>query len=186
MKKNIKKLIKEDFQKSYSCGYNKEEVLQNFVVKEKDKELIHTTKRKLILQYCLIGILGILMGMTATALKESLLCENQVITQEFKKYLKEEGYRGMNPDARYIITVGDEMTVYIYLFNNINKKDYNYYYYFVKTTSNKKYDLKISNRTYEIENNSHGLLTVIEKQEEKQELEFSIEINGKVKKYVLN
>ena len=185
MKKNIKKLIKEDFQKSYSCGYNKEEVLQNFVVKEKDKELIHTTKRKLILQYCLIGILGILMGMTSCAFTFREINDNNVITQEFREYLREEGYRVEIVKEKYLITIDEEIVLYIYEMDSFINVNYINYYFIVKSSLNSKIILNTEYQNIPVENNSYGMIAKKEKQEE-QTIEFSIEIDGKVKNYVLN
>ena len=188
MKKNIKKLFKEDFRKSYSCNYNKEEVMLNFVVKEKNKGLIHTTKRKLILQYCLIGLLGIVIGISIYHFKDSFNGNNDVITEEFREYLKEQGYRSTIEKEQYLITIEKKIDVYIYVINLEKNSDSKYYsyYFLIKVDNDESYRLNAYGNTYQIKNDSFGILKENYGDQSSDFIEFSIEVDGQIKKYVLS
>ena len=49
-KKELKKLIKEDIDKSYSFAYDEKQVMENFVVKEQPTNVYPINKKRLILK----------------------------------------------------------------------------------------------------------------------------------------
>ena len=63
---------------------------------------------------------------------------------------------------------------------------YTYMANIFKTEKNGQYSLLVDEKNIEIFNNSYGLLVEIDENQDDQSIEFSIEIKGKTKKFILN
>ena len=187
MKKDIKKLIKEDFTNSYSVKYNKEELHNNFIVKEKEDQIVHTPKRKLILNYCLVALIGILMGVVVILFDDYLDSKNDVITEEFVRFLQEDGYKLKTRKEKYFISINNNLEIYIFQ-NKIKTQDdvEVKYYYFINIEKTIQSYLIINKEKIKLYDNCYGILTIIKESDPDQSLRFSIEVDGMIKEYILN
>jgi len=186
MKKNIKELIKQDINNSYKVEYDLNELHDSFVPKTYSKNEVHISKKRLVLYFILVCVLGVFIG----ALRLGYFNANsQMITNELREFVYDEyGCKIQDIDLWYSLKIDEDNTLYIF-YKNIksNSKINNAYIYMYKTKNN--YDnmfIITNNFKIKIENNSFGVLTEKDSNDPNQTIEFSIEINGKIKDFLLN
>lgn len=181
-KKELKKLIKEDIDKSYSFAYDEKQVMENFVVKEQPTYVYPINKKRLILKYAIVCIVGLLIGfgigfsMTDFGLHTG-------ITEDFEKFVQNEGHAISDNELLYNIKYFDRCNIHIYKINA--KTGFNYYYITKVETKKVKAYLVLEDKKIELTHNSYGLLDSIEDNENRP-LKFYIEVNGEIQEYIFN
>ena len=178
-KKELKKLIRNDIETNYNVNYNEEEALSHFVVKEK----IKNTKLRIALNYAVVCLIGIVLGIVV-CIPLGELGSQKNITQEFEDFVNSKGYPICENDLKYNLNFFDRCNIIIY---EIETKDIANYYYIIKIEDCiiKPY-LFYENQKLELSHNSFGLLDSFDKNKDERTLKFHIEVDGKTIEYVLN
>lgn len=187
MSNKIKKIIEQDINNNYKVEYNKEELYKNFIPKN-SKNTIYITKLKLALNLIIVCIIGLIIGCTVTYITDYNCRNDDVITEEFREFVSEYGFEIKEDDkyAQLMISNKNQITIFKKLLN-ADDKEYIYYFYTVAPQKitidcNMIVDYKI----IKLDKEEFGLLEIKESTDLNQTLEFSIEIDGKIKQFILN
>lgn len=182
MSNKIKKIIEQDINNNYKVEYNKEELYKNFIPKN-SKNTIYITKLKLALNLIIVCIIGLFVGGTITYVTH--YCNNDmVITDEFREYVSEYGFNIKDEDLYYKMKIDEHHKINIF-----KKREYERVFYFYSIYPNNMmsdYNLIIDNNVISLKKQNFGLLEIKESTDLNQTLEFSIEIDGKIKQFILN
>ena len=113
MKRNIKKFIKDDIKQSYKFEYDKEQLLNDFVPKQKEKKVYQFTKLSIALHVAIICIIGIVIG---GVIGRADFQSNNYVIKELKKYLMEEDFRIGSANLCYSLKISNGVNFHIYSF----------------------------------------------------------------------
>ena len=179
-KKELKNLIRNDIETNYNVNYNEEEALSHFVV----KEIVKNTKLRIALNYAVVCLIGIVLGFAACIHINKLGDYKEIITEEFKDFVNNEGHYIREKNMKYNINFYDRCNIIIY---RVESKDIANYYYIVKIEGRVSVvNLIYQEKEMKLTHNSFGLLDSFDKNKEEETLKFHIEVDGKTIEYVLN
>lgn len=187
MSNKIKKIIEQDINNNYKVEYNKEELYKNFIPKN-SKNTIYITKLKLAIDLIIVCMIGLIIGCTVTYITDYNCRNDDVIIEELREFVSGYGFDIKEDDkyAQLMISNKNQINIYIKT-EKTNNKDYIYYFYSVSPRII-TYDciLTINNNAIKLNEKDFGLLLKKEFDESEQTLEFSIEIDGEIKQFILN
>lgn len=111
---------------------------------------------------------------------------DEAITEEFEQFVFE--HTGDDTlDCTYVISVNHKDNIYIFRKKYLDSNDqyiYSYFYIIKSEYTIQNTYLIINNQKISVSNDSYGI--ILETQEADAPVEFSIEINGKIKEYKLS
>lgn len=185
MKNKIEKIIKEDYNNSYSFKVDKNKLYKNLNI---DRNSIKVNPFWKKLSYGLIVTSMILLCMlsivTAWGIKYIVLMntfEPEGTSEEFIEYTKD--YDCETIKLHLFLKPDSDFNLYIHKGFNENNKIY-YFYYVIMIEDWEVYI--ITDKTeFLVHNNSYGILDIIEDSSD-DILKFSLSINGEIKNYILN
>lgn len=184
MKRNIKKYIKDDIKQSYKFEYDKDQLLSDFVPKQKEKKVYQFTKLSIALHVAIICIIGIVIG---GVIEGGKFHSNKYVSKEFKEYLMVEDFRIGSANLCYSLKISNGVNLHIYSFQKKEDSVNNYYYYVIQSKKEiKSCYIIINDKRTKVDEDSFGLISIKERKEDNQTLNFIIEIEGKTKEFVLN
>lgn len=193
----MKKILKEDFEKTYQPKLRACDVIEKteyFKVdleeqlQQNNKALKHyklsfrlSTIMSIILLLGVIGLGYIHWGWDNTG-KENMRLE--VLTEEYCKYM-----RSINPyvskDCQYVIRINNNTSMYIYKGFDADSKNIDYFYIVhFEHTKNKTITILIDSQEISIDETSCGHLAKLSLEEDKA-LHFTIKANGLSKEYTI-
>ena len=188
MSNKIEKIIEQDINNNYKVEYNKEELYKNFIPKTNNKKTIYITKLKLTFSLLIVCIVGLVLGCTISYIGHYKNNNSDIITDEFREFVSGYGQDVNDIDLYYYLCVDNRCNLYIYkkTKQDNNEKEILYFYYAKFSKDPIKVKLHINNNGTILNENPYGLLAKNKLETSMQEINFSIEIDGKIKQFILN
>lgn len=185
MKNKIEKIIKEDYNNSYSFKVDKNKLYKNLNI---DRNSIKVNPFWKKLSYGLIVTSMILLCMlsivTAWGIKYIVLMntfETEGTSEEFVEYV--DDFECTTLKLFTLLKPSTDFNIYIHKgYTRYNKI---YYFYYVNTVLEGNIYIITDTTEFLVHNNSYGILDIKEDSSD-DILKFSLSINGEIKNYLLN